>query len=310
MPSPIDPTNPPLISVHLDVVGALPVALVGRLVAMGGDGLVHSFQFGDGRVSYVARGVAMDVGVQGLAAFDGSVLVYGDDSSVQQLDVGTGTLRRVDLAGHLRSVIACPRVDQATGELHLVAVDRSGTQLHVVVPSGALTRRSRQVVGATARIRGLALGVEHVVFVADGSVAVAARDGELAEVWVPTGAPAPSPVHTHRIDDSVVLLVVTPLLERWVVHTTAGVVEREVLDPSPGGVLFVAAPQRSDPLDHGWLIGFVHHPSAPTAELRVCAASDVADVAAAAHVPHPLPRELRCTWIPAAPLSPPPQETS
>ena len=53
--SPIDPTNPASTERELDVRGAVPVGLSGRLVGLGSDGVVHSFCIHSGRVTYAAR---------------------------------------------------------------------------------------------------------------------------------------------------------------------------------------------------------------------------------------------------------------
>ena len=233
MPSPIDPTDPPLPQDDLDVRGALPLGLFGRLVGIGRDGIVHSFHFESRRVSYLARSIGMGAGVKDLVAFEGSILAYGEDSSVHQLNLEEGTPSRVDLAGRRRTVATCPKYDPASGELHFVARDSSGAQTHVVVPPGALTRRSRPIVDARARIQGLAIGSDHVVFVADGAAAVASRDGEVRTIWMPTGVASPWPVHTHRTGDTVILLALTPALERWILHPDGGAVERVVLDATP-----------------------------------------------------------------------------
>jgi carotenoid cleavage dioxygenase-like enzyme len=114
--------------------------------------------------------------------------------------------------------------------LHLIARDTDGVQAHVVVSVGALTRRSRPVLDTPSRIKGLALSCDHAVFVADGFVGVASRDGEARTSWVATGVAAPHPVHAHDAGDAVVLLAVTPSLERWTLHPDSGTIAREVLD--------------------------------------------------------------------------------
>jgi carotenoid cleavage dioxygenase-like enzyme len=233
MPSPTDPTNPLATQEALDVSGTLPRALAGRLVGVGGDGSVHSFEFDRGRVSYLVRSARAGASVKELVAFEGSVLVYGGDASVHQLDADLGTLRRVDLAGRQRTATTCPRFDPASGELHLVARDRGGAQTHVVVPPGALTRRHRPIVDAGERIQGLAIGRDHVVFVADGVAGVASRDGEVRTTWIRTDVTAPQPVHTHRVGDAIILVVLTPSLERWILHPDGRAVEREEVDPTP-----------------------------------------------------------------------------
>ncbi len=232
MPWPTDPTNPRSTARDLDVSGTLPPALSGGLVAIGRDGVVHSFDLHRGHVTHLARSIVTGAAVTDLVIFDGSILVYGEDSSVRQLSTEVGTLRRVDLAGHRRTVAACPRYDRSSGELHLVARDVAGAQMHVVVPAGALTRQSRPIEDAPSRIEGLAIGIDHLVFVADGVAGVAPRDGDARATWMPTDAAAPTPVHTHRAGDTVILLALTPSLERWILHPDNGTIERQVLDPT------------------------------------------------------------------------------
>ncbi len=343
---PIDPTNTPSSNDALDVRGALPLALAGRLVGIGGDGLVHDFHFDRGRVSYLARSIRTAAAVKDLVSFEGSVLVYGDDRSVRQLSLDTGTPRRVDLAGHRRTVASRPTYDAVSGELHLVADDWAGAQMHVVVPAGALTRRSRRIVDAPAHIEGIAIGSDHVVFIADGVAGVAPRDGEAHTTWIATDVAAPWPVHTHRAGDSVVLVALTPSLERWILHPDGGAISREVLDPTPryfvhigdGGAEgtprwvwttgdetiarhdlveschthhglgptrpgdFVVVPDmaRPDRIDSGWFVGLVHDPSTATTHLRVSDATDMTEAIATIRIPRPIPRGLRCTWVPAS----------
>jgi carotenoid cleavage dioxygenase-like enzyme len=233
MPSPFDPTNPALTDATLDVRGDFPLGLSGRLLGIGTDGVVHSFRFHMGRVSYLVRNIGMAAAVKDLVAFDGSVLTYGEEASMRQLSFEAGTLRRVDLAGRRRAIAACPTYDPGSGELHLVAADWDGTQLHVVVPAGALTRRSRLIADARVRIQGLAVGSDHVAFVADSLVGVAPRDGDARTRWTATYAVAPRPVQTHRTGDTVVLVALTPSLERWTIHPDDRAIERDVLDPTP-----------------------------------------------------------------------------
>jgi carotenoid cleavage dioxygenase-like enzyme len=297
MTSPTEPSNPP--SQDLDVRGALPLGLSGHLVGLGRDGVVHCVHFDRGRVSYLARSIRAGTDVKDLVAFEGSVLVYGDDSSVRQLILDAGTLRRVDLAGHRRTVAACPKFDPASGELHLVARDWTGAHMHVVVPPGALTRRSRFIVDVRARIHDLAIGSDHVVFVADGVVGVAPRDGEVRTTWMSTDVAAPRPVHTHRAGDTIILVALTPSLERWILHPDDGAIEREVLDPAPGDFVVVPDPAQPDRIDCGWFVGLVHDPSNATTDLRVSDAADISTAAATVRIPQPLPHGLRCTWMPA-----------
>jgi carotenoid cleavage dioxygenase-like enzyme len=203
------------------------------MVGIDGGGFVHSVRLHAGGASYLARHVGPDAAVQDVVAFEGSLLVFGEDAAVRQLSTALDTLHRVDLAGRGRAVAAGPNLDPATGELHLVARESDGAQTHVVVTAGALTRRSRPILGPRRPIRGLALDGDHVLFVADGAVGLTPRDGEALPTWRTTDAPAPRPVHAHRAGETVVLLVTSPSLEQWALHSGRQAVERTVLDPTP-----------------------------------------------------------------------------
>ena len=304
MTSPIDPTNPPSTETDLEVIGAIPHALAGRLVGIGRDGVVRSFRFDRGRVSYRVRSIRPVSFVEDLVAFDRSILVYGEDSSVRHLDLDLGTLRRVDLAGHLRTVDACPHYHAASDELHLVAGDWGGAQLHVVVPPGALTRRSRSIIDAPAPVHGLAIGGDHVVFLADGVVGVAARDGDLHASWRPTGVAAPWPVHTHRAGDAIVLLALTPLLERWTLHPDVAAIERSVLGPTPRRRAHPAAGHDANTPRWLWT---ADDETLVLLDLGVSPdAADRTDVAAVVHIPRPIPVGFRWTWMPATNTEPSP----
>jgi carotenoid cleavage dioxygenase-like enzyme len=233
MPTPIDPSNPPPHDVELDVRGAVPPGISGQLAGIGRDGVVHSIQVRGGRVSYRGRRFRTDADVHNLVALGGSILVFGDDSPAYELRMDVDTLRGVDLAGHGRALAAYPTYDPATGEMHLIARDTDGVQAHVVVTAGALTRHSRPVLDTPRRIKDLALSCDHAVFVADGFVGVAPRDGEARTTWIATGTDAPHPVHAHDAGATVVLLALTPSLERWMLRSDAGTIEREVLDSTP-----------------------------------------------------------------------------
>lgn len=345
MPSPTTPSNPPQQNVDLDVRGAIPPGLSGRLVGIGRDGVFHSVQVDGGRVSYRGRRFRTDAVVHNLVAFGSSILAFGEDSPAYELSPDISMLRRVDLAGYGRVLAAYPKHDPATGELHLIARDMDGVQAHVVVSAGALTRRTRPVLDTPSRIKGLALSRDHAVFVADGFVGVAPRDGEARTTWVVTGVAAPYPVHAHDAADTVVLLAVTPSLERWILHPNTGTIEREVLDSTsrrfahlsvdgvdgpprwvwttggetigrddlvesrrvqqsvgphvPGDFVVVPDPARDVDGDGAWFVGFVHDTSGPT-DLYVIDAAEIARPAiSSVRIPRPIPRGLRCAWIPS-----------
>ncbi|MEP7114026.1 MAG: carotenoid oxygenase family protein [Ilumatobacteraceae bacterium] len=233
MPSPTDSPNLPPKAADLDVRGAVPAGLSGRLVGIGRDGVLHVVQVDEGRVSYRVRRFRTDAVVHNLVAFSGSILAFGADSPAYELSTEFDTLRRVDLAGNGRAVAAYPKHDPATGELHLIAHDTDGAQAHVVVSAGALTRHCSPVLDTPNRVTDLALTDDRVVFVADGHVGIESRDREPRTTWIATGAAAAHPVHAYDAGDTVVLLALTPSLERWTLHPGARNIQREVLDPTP-----------------------------------------------------------------------------
>jgi carotenoid cleavage dioxygenase-like enzyme len=270
----------------------------------------------------------------------------GDDLPAFELSAALDTVRPVDLAGQGRFVAPFPKHDPTTGELHVIAGAVSGTQAHVVISAGALTRRNRPILDTPNRINDLALTSDRAVFVSHGFIGIAPREGERRTTWIATGVAAPTPVHAHDAGDTVVLLALTPMLERWTLHPAAGSVQREVLDPTPrrfahcgnegvdgaprllwttgsgtighhdlvasrhlhhdlrpdvpGDLVFVADPTRPGAADGGWLVGFVHEASRATTELRVIDPAEIAGPpVATVPIPRPIPRGLRCTWIPS-----------
>jgi carotenoid cleavage dioxygenase len=245
--------------VGLAARGTLPAGLSGQLFGIGPDngsqgGVVHSVELHAGRsISYrsrwvitdaVARRLRMDstpgprntgpdIVASNVVAFGGAILALGDGSLAYELTRDLDTLRRVDLAGQSRGLAAFPKRDPATGDLHVLAAAATGAQEHVVVSSGALTRRSRPVAGVPGRIKDLAVTRDRVLFVADGFFGVTANDGEAHTTWIATGVDAPLLVHAHDAGETVVVLAVTPSLERWTLHAASATVHRDVLDPTP-----------------------------------------------------------------------------
>ena len=275
-------------------ISSNPFPLCGRLVGIGRDAVVHSVHLRDGHVSYHGRCVRTDARVHNLVAFGSLILAFGDDSPAYELSTVHGTLRCVDLAGRGRTVAAYPKHDSVTGELHLVARDTDGGQTHVVVSPGAFTRRSRPVLDTPSRIAHLTLTDDHVVFVADGCVGVAPREGEARAAWIETGADAPRPVLAHDADDAVVLLVLTPALERWTLQLEDRKIQREVLDPRRR--------RFAGEVDGCRLLELVHDPSGVTTDLCVIDAGDIAAPAiATVRIVRPIPLDLDCTWIPSTP---------
>ncbi len=227
----------------LDIVGTVPVGLSGRLIGIGVDpgtdfeadqSRVHSVHLHAGRVvSYRSRLARTDVVTRNTVVFGGSILALGDGSVAYELRSDLDTFCPVDLAGQSRGVAAYPRSDPVTGELHLIATAVTGDQAHVVVSAGALTRRSRPIAGSRHLVTDLAITRDRVVLVADGVIGVTSRAGAPRISWTSTGADAPVLVHAHDVGATIVVVALTPSLERWTLDGASATVDREVLDPTP-----------------------------------------------------------------------------
>ncbi|MEO7398039.1 MAG: carotenoid oxygenase family protein [Ilumatobacteraceae bacterium] len=246
MAPPTDPSPPPSKNLeaadattldNLDLRGTLPAAASGRLLGAHA-GVVHSVHLQAGQApSYRSRQVRAVVGTDTAASdtfvFGGSILAFGHESLAHELSSELDTVRSVDLAGQSRRLSACPKHDPITGDLHLLAATADGTQAHVLVSSGALTRRSRLLLDAPNEVADLAITRDHLVFVADGFVGVTSRDSEARIIWIPTGVDAPVPVHAHDNAGAIVMYAITPSLERWTLNIGAATVRRDLLDTAP-----------------------------------------------------------------------------
>ena len=245
MAPPIDRPLPPgrdsavtVETTHQDFVRAgIPDVVSGRLLGVNGD-VVHSMHLDQGReVRYRSHRVQpesrTDGATTGIIVFGGAILAFRNGSLGHQLSSSLDTLVPVDLAGQSRPLSACPKRDHLNGDLHLLAIAPDGSQVHVVVSSGAFTRRNRPIIDPPNRVRDVAIAGDHVLFASDGFLGIGARDLGVGVRWIPTGVEAPALVHAHSTDDTVVAITVTPSLERWQVHPASLSVHREVLDPAP-----------------------------------------------------------------------------
>ena len=123
----------------------------------GGEGMVHVVSLDAGRaISYRNRWITTDAVAQKLAVeptpgprpvgddvvaanlivFGTSILALGD-GAIATASARLDTIRRVDLAGVRRSLVAHSKVDPHTGELHLLTFASFRSQLHVAVSRGA-----------------------------------------------------------------------------------------------------------------------------------------------------------------------------
>jgi carotenoid cleavage dioxygenase len=257
----------------LDVRGTLPTALSGQLIGVGPDVatgppaagvdlalraplVISAVQLHAGRaVSYRSRSARGDASARNIVGFGGALLVLGDGSLAAELDPQLETLRPVDLAGQSRGICTYPKLDPATGDLHLLATADNGTQTSVVVSAGALTRRSRPLVGVPSRATDLAITRDRVLFGGDGFLGVVSREVGARITWIATGFVAPVLVHAHDVGETVVVLALTPSLERWTVHVPSATVGRDVLDPTPRRAAAIADHQRGAEPRFVWTTG-------------------------------------------------------
>ncbi len=217
--------------------GRLPAAVSGRLLGIH-EGVLHSVHVHHGREwSYRSHRIqpagSTDRADLELIVFGGSILAFSYGHLVEQVSPDLDGLTPVDLAGRSRRLSARPRRDPTNGDVHLVASAPDGSQAHVVVPSGALTRRNRPIVDPPDRVHDLAIAEDHIVFAARGCLGVGARDLETEVHWIPTGIETPALVHAHSSDDSIAVILHTPWLERWEIQLPSMSIARERLDPTP-----------------------------------------------------------------------------
>lgn len=216
----------------LTVRGALPDAVSGCLLGIHGD-VVHLVQLHQGgELSYRTHRVQAHTRTTDVMVFGGSILAFGRGSLAHHFSPDLDVLNPVDLAGQSRRLSSCPKRDEATGDLHLLAAAPDGSQAHVVVSSGALTRRSRSIIDAPNPVDELAIAGDHIVFASRGFIGIGSRDLESRMRWIPTGVDDPAFVHAHSAGATVVVHAVTPSLERWTIHLASSSVHREVLDPA------------------------------------------------------------------------------
>jgi carotenoid cleavage dioxygenase-like enzyme len=327
MPTPIRPSLFPSddgdledIVAGLTVAGGFPDGPSGRLLGIGpdanGDGVIHCIDVHAGRnIAYrrswvntdaVAQRLGIDrspgprngspdIIADNIVVFAGSILAHGDGSLAYELTPDLDTVRRVDLAGQTRGLTGFPKIEAATGDLHLLTVATAGAQDHVVVSAGAQTRTTRTITAAPARVEDLAITRDQVVYVANGFIGVTNRAREANTTWLPTGVDAPRLVNAHDDGDTVVVLALTPSLERWTLAPASSTpVAREVLDPTPQQFVATA---RLGP--GGWLVGYVHDPSTDRTDIVVRDAADITlPTVATVRIPGRIPRGLHATWIP------------
>ena len=236
-----------------------------------------------------------DIIADSLVVFGGSILALGNGSLAYELTPDLDTVRRVDLAGQTRGLTGFPKIEPATGDLHLLTAASAGVQDHVVVSAGALTRTSRTITAAPAPVNDLAITCDRVVFVGNGFVGVTSRAPQANTTWLPTGADAARLVRAHDDGDTVIVIALTPSLERWsLTPAPSPTVTRELLDPTPQHHVTTAG--RSD---GGWLVGHVHDASMDQTDLVVRDASDITlTPVATVRIPGRVPRRIHTTWIP------------
>lgn len=299
---------------HLEVHGDVPEGLSGSLIAVGASA-AHAVDLGAGQAaSYRSRSLPVDRGrhprlATELVVFGQSILVFERGSRAFELSPDLEQLRQVDVAGQGRGLAAVAMRSAFTDDLHVVTAARYGTQSHVVVSADAFTRTDRPIFGGTGRVKAIAITQNCVVFAADGSVGLIARDGGDRITWIATNAEAPRLARADDVDGVTTLVTFTPARERWTLDATLSTFTREVLETpthvdanmrrtDPEHLVFVADDSRRHQPNGGWLVGFAHPLSADGAEVVVYDAADITRGAiATVDIPRPIPRRLNAAWF-------------
>src|SRR4051812_15817170 len=258
----------------LPVEGVLPAALSGRYLRIGpnpignvaqpyewttADGMVHAVALHAGRaVSYRNRWIrtdptsqklgteavpgprppAADASTTNVIGFGGRVYSLAGGALAYELSPDLDTVRRVDLAGHGRGVGAHPKIDPATGELHLISSPGELTALHHVISAGGMTRRSRAIADPPAAVRDLVITRDHLVLVGDGVTGITTLDSDEPVTWYGTADTGPGRVvAAHDHGDRVVMHVTGQALQRWTLGPSTSRVD--TVDATPqsfGGI--------------------------------------------------------------------------
>jgi 8'-apo-carotenoid 13,14-cleaving dioxygenase len=253
----------------LPVEGVLPAALSGRYLRIGPnpignvaqpyewtttDGMVHAVALQAGRaISYRNRWIrtdptshklgteavpgprppAADASATNVIGFGGRVYSLADGALAYELSPDLDTVRRVDLAGHGQGVGAHPKIDPATGELHLISSPGQLNASHHVISAGGMTRRSRAILHPPAPVHDLLITRDDLVLVSDGITGITALNSDEPITWYTTHTIGPGPVAAaHDHGDSVVMYVTGETLQRWTLGPGTRCAHR-VLDATP-----------------------------------------------------------------------------
>ena len=217
------------------VSGALPRALSGHYLQIGGDGVVHAIGIDAGRaISYRHRPVGGNLVTANLVSFGSSIFAIGDGALAHELSADLETIRGVDLAGARRALVTPARLDPHTGELHLLTFPGTSCQLHVTVSRGGLTRTIRPIDDAPTGIRQLELTRDDVVLLAEGFVGLTARAGDNARpIWFEVDTTARRVATAHADGENVIVHAAGPSLVRWTLDRRTSTARCEVLDAAP-----------------------------------------------------------------------------
>ncbi len=238
----VDGTLPAALSGQYVRIGPNPIERKGRLGPRPADGMVHGIVLHAGRASAYRnrwvktvatsrrlgtepvpgpRAASNDAATNDVMAFGGRLYALDDGALAYELDRQLETVRRVDLAGGGRGVGGHPKIDPATGELHLLSAPGGPSCQHHVISAGAHTRRSRSVDAPVGAVNDLAITEDHVVLVGDGVIGLTDRAAGARVVWCPVDVTAADRVVNAHDDGAAVVLEVTGRCLRRVVGDAA-----------------------------------------------------------------------------------------
>ena len=222
----------------LVVSGTLPASLSGQYLQIGPnpvEGIVHGVVLRGGRATSsrnrwlpTADG---DIVPSNLIAFGSFVLAVGDGALAYELSADLDTIRRVDLAGARRKLIARSTFDPHTGELHLLTFGADPSQLHVIVSRGGLKRTIRPIDDAPNRIRQLEVTRDDVVLLADGFVGLMPRTGvRTPTTWFDVDTEGRQIAAADAREEEVIVYAIGPSLVRWSLDRRVATARCEMLD--------------------------------------------------------------------------------
>jgi carotenoid cleavage dioxygenase len=242
----------------LQVDGSLPHALSGRYLCIEPSAtagprvhsvVIHASTASSYRHRLIGTRAASGAPTTNLIEFAGRTVALADGALAQELTTSLQS-SPLDAAGHHLGVGAYPKMDQRTGELHVISTPGETTALHHVLSAGGMTRRTHPIPDAATPILDLAITTQRLVLFADGLTGLTDRNRNEPITWLPGGVKRPGRIiGAHDEDGGVIVHLVGEGLEEWTITASASSVRRRVLDatrqqPARVNEQFTTSPHR------------------------------------------------------------------